>query len=161
MLKGYDGPTLECDKCGREMQLKNGRFGKYFGCTGINDTGQNCKKYKKAIKKWRTGTSKVDPIAMPDLRCEKVDDFYVLRDGASGLFLAASQFPRHRETRAPLVRELLPYSEKIDDKYHFLLKAPLKDSDGNDAIIRFNRENERAVCPERERWQTNGLECVL
>ena len=32
-LKGYDGPTLECDKCGAEMQLKTGRFGKYFGCT--------------------------------------------------------------------------------------------------------------------------------
>ena len=31
-LKGYEGPTLECDKCGAEMQLKSGRFGKYFGC---------------------------------------------------------------------------------------------------------------------------------
>src|SRR5690606_19198534 len=30
-IKGYDGPTLECDKCGSEMQLKTGRFGKYFG----------------------------------------------------------------------------------------------------------------------------------
>jgi len=32
-LKGYEGPTLECDKCGSQMQLKTGRFGKYFGCT--------------------------------------------------------------------------------------------------------------------------------
>ncbi|MEP1706221.1 MAG: type I DNA topoisomerase, partial [Marinobacter sp.] len=32
-IKGYEGPTLECDKCGSEMQLKTGRFGKYFGCT--------------------------------------------------------------------------------------------------------------------------------
>ena len=32
-IKGYDGPLLECDKCGAEMQLKTGRFGKYFGCT--------------------------------------------------------------------------------------------------------------------------------
>ena len=31
-IKGYDGPVLECDKCGSEMQLKTGRFGKYFGC---------------------------------------------------------------------------------------------------------------------------------
>jgi len=28
-IKGYEGPVLECDKCGSEMQLKNGRFGKY------------------------------------------------------------------------------------------------------------------------------------
>ena len=151
VLKGYDGPTLECDKCGSEMQLKNGRFGKYFGCTGINDTGQNCKNTRKLLRNGEPAPPKVDPIAMPDLRCEKVDDFYVLRDGASGLFLAASQFPRHRETRAPLVRELLPYSEKIDDKYHFLLKAPLKDSDGNDAIIRFSRKTkEQYVRSEKD-----------
>src|SRR5690606_30394896 len=35
-IKGYEGPTLECDKCGSEMQLKTGRFGKYFGCTNSN-----------------------------------------------------------------------------------------------------------------------------
>ena len=33
-IKGYEGPTLACDKCGSEMQLRTGRFGKYFGCTG-------------------------------------------------------------------------------------------------------------------------------
>ena len=32
-IKGYDGPTIECDKCGAEMQLKTGRFVKYMGCT--------------------------------------------------------------------------------------------------------------------------------
>ena len=71
MLKGYDGPTLECDKCGSEMQLKNGRFGKYFGCTGINDTGQNCKNTRKLLRNGEPAPPKVDPIAMPDLRCEK------------------------------------------------------------------------------------------
>jgi Zn-finger domain associated with topoisomerase type I len=29
-IRGYDGPTLSCHKCGSEMQLKTGRFGKYF-----------------------------------------------------------------------------------------------------------------------------------
>ncbi len=28
--KGYEGPSIECDRCGSEMQLKNGRFGKYM-----------------------------------------------------------------------------------------------------------------------------------
>jgi DNA topoisomerase-1 len=32
-LKGYEGPLIECDKCGSDMQLKTGRFGKYFGCS--------------------------------------------------------------------------------------------------------------------------------
>ena len=134
-LKGYEGPKLECDKCGSEMQLKTGRFGKYFGCTN-----SECKNTRKLLKSGEAAPPKVDPIAMPDLRCEKVDDYYVLRDGAAGLFLAASQFPKNRETRAPLVSELLPFKKQIDPKYHFLLSAPVKDPEGNPAIIRFSRK---------------------
>ena len=37
-IKGYDGPLIECDKCGSDMQLKTGRFGKYFGCTNSECT---------------------------------------------------------------------------------------------------------------------------
>lgn len=134
-LKGYEGPTLECDKCGSEMQLKTGRFGKYFGCTNTE-----CKNTRKLLKSGEAAPPKVEPIAMPELRCEKVDDHYVLRDGAAGLFLAASQFPKNRETRAPLVAELLPYKKQIDPKYHFLLSAPVQDPEGNKAIIRFSRK---------------------
>jgi DNA topoisomerase-1 len=134
-LKGYEGPTLDCDKCGSQMQLKTGRFGKYFGCTN-----PECKNTRKLLRSGEAAPPKVDPIVMADLRCEKVDDHYVLRDGAAGLFLAASQFPKNRETRAPLVAELLPYKDQIDPKYHFLLSAPVKDPDGNKAIIRFSRK---------------------
>ena len=77
---------------------------------------------------------------MPELACEKVEDHYVLRDGAAGLFLAASQFPKHRETRAPLLRELLPHREEIDPKYAFLFNGPTEDPDGNPAQIRFSRK---------------------
>ena len=58
----------------------------------------------------------MDPIPMPWLKCQKVDDTYVLRDGASGLFLAASGFQkivRH----APLVSELLMVKDHLDPKY--------------------------------------------
>src|SRR5690606_11547226 len=57
------------------------------------------------------------------------------------LFLAASQFPKNRETRAPLVRELLPHAEAIDPKYHFLLEAPVADPDGNPTVVRYSRKS--------------------
>ncbi len=134
-LKGYEGPIIECDKCSNQMQLKTGRFGKYFGCTN-----SECKNTRKLLKSGEAAPPKVEPISMPELRCEKVDDHYVLRDGAAGLFLAASQFPKNRETRAPLVEEILPYRDRIDPKYHFLLSAPVKDPEGNKSIIRFSRK---------------------
>ena len=37
-IKGYDGPVVECDKCGADMHLKLGRFGKYMGCTNCDNT---------------------------------------------------------------------------------------------------------------------------
>jgi len=75
---------------------------------------------------------------MPELHCQNVDDYYVLRDGAAGIFLAASKFPKNRETRAPLVEELLPFKDQIDPKYAYLLKAPVTDPEGNKAIVRFS-----------------------
>ncbi len=134
-IRGYDGPTLECDKCSAEMQLKTGRFGKYFGCTN-----EDCKNTRKLLRNGEAAPPKMDPVQMPELSCETVEDHYVLRDGASGLFLAASKFPRNRETRAPLVEELLPHQDKIDPKYKFLFSAPVADDQGNKTLIRFSRK---------------------
>ncbi len=134
-IKGYEGPVLDCDKCGAEMQLKNGRFGKYFGCTN-----EECKNTRKLLRNGEAAPPKMDAIDMPHLQCLKVDDHYVLRDGASGMFLAASQFPKNRETRAPTVTELLTVKDQLDPKYDFLLKAPKKDDEGNEAIVRYSRK---------------------
>ncbi|MFY9179196.1 MAG: type I DNA topoisomerase [Venatoribacter sp.] len=145
-IKGYEGPTLECDKCGSEMQLKSGRFGKYFGCTNAE-----CKNTRKLLKSGEAAPPKMDAIAMPELKCQKVDDSYVLRDGATGLFLAASQFPKKRETRAPLVAELLPYRAILPEKYHYLLDAPTQDTDGNPTVIRYSRKTkEQYVNAEKD-----------
>lgn len=134
-LKGYDGPVIACDKCGAQMQLKSGRFGKYFGCTAAG-----CGNTRKLLRSGQPAPPKVPAIPMPELRCQKVDDHYVLRDGAAGLFLAASQFPKYRETRAPLVLELLPHRDSIAAKYRYLLEAPVRDPAGHHTVIRFGRK---------------------
>ncbi len=136
-LKGYEGPSLACDKCGSQMQLKSGRFGKYFGCTNAD-----CKNTRKLLRNGQAAPPKSDPVSMPELACSKVDDFFLLRDGAAGLFLAASRFPKNRETRAPLVLELVPHREKIAHKYHYLLDAPAHDPEGRPAVIRYSRKSD-------------------
>ena len=93
---------------------------------------------------------KADPVPMPELRCERVDDHYVLRDGAAGIFLAASQFPKHRETRAPLVSELKAHGNELDPKFAYLLEAPETDGAGNPAAVRFSRKTrEQYVTTEK------------
>ncbi len=134
-IKGYDGPLIECDKCGSDMQLKTGRFGKYFGCTNAD-----CGNTRKLLRSGEAAPPKADPIPMPHLRCVKSNDFFLLRDGAAGLFMAASQFPKHRETRAPLIEELQSVADQLDVKHRYLLLAPVQDDDGNKSMLRFSRK---------------------
>ena len=145
-IKGYDGPTLECHKCGSEMQLKTGRFGKYFGC--LND---NCGTTRALQRNGEPKPITMEPIEMPDLKCVKCEDHYLLRDSMKGLFLAASQYPKNRETRAPKVSEINKLHDKIieacrflpnKDKHMYLLEAPEKDADGNPYVIRYNRKDD-------------------
>ena len=151
-IKGYDGPVLECDKCGAEMQLKTGRFGKYFGCTA-----EECKNTRKLLRNGEPAPPKMDPIPMPELQCQKVDDTYVLRDGAAGIFLAASQFPKNRETRAPYLDEILPHQNEIDPKYQFLMRAPAKDSIGRRSLVKFARKTkEHYVMTENDKGKPSG-----
>ena len=145
-IKGYDGPLIECDKCGSDMQLKTGRFGKYFGCTN-----SECTNTRKLLRSGEAAPPKMDPVPMPELQCVKVEDHYVLRDGASGIFLAASQFPKHRETRPPFVDELLPHQAEIDPKHHYLFDAPRVDDQDNRSQIRYSRKTkEQYVMSERD-----------
>lgn len=149
-IKGYDGPIIECDKCAEDMQLKTGRFGKYFGCSSAD-----CKNTRKLLRNGEAAPPKMTPVQMPELKCETVEDHYVLRDGAAGMFLAASKFPRNRETRAPFVEELLPHKDEIDPKYSFIMDAPLQDDDGNKTLLRFSRKTkEQYIQTEIEKKAT-------
>ncbi|MBN2001001.1 type I DNA topoisomerase [candidate division KSB1 bacterium] len=135
-LKGYDGPTLECDKCGAEMILKTGRFGKFFACTRYPD----CSNTRKLLRDGKPAPPKADPIPMPELKCAKSNAYFLLRDGASGLFLAAHTFPKSRETKSPLVEDLIRHREKLDPKFYYLADAPETDPDGNKSVIKFKRK---------------------
>lgn len=135
-IKGYDGPVIECDKCQSDMELKSGRFGKYFGCTNAD-----CKNTRKLLRNGEPAPPKEDPVDLPELECEKSDTYFVLRDGAAGLFLAAKTFPKSRETRAPLVAELARFRDRISPKFYYLADAPQTDPDGNQAVVRYSRKS--------------------
>ncbi|EEX49838.1 type I DNA topoisomerase [Pasteurella dagmatis] len=135
-IKGYDGPIVQCDKCGADMHLKLGRFGKYMGCT-------NCDNTRKILKNGEVAPPKEEPTHFPELKCEKSDAYFVLRDGASGVFMSAHNFPKSRETRAPKVAELALYRDRLPEKLRYLADAPQLDPEGNDAIIRFSRKEKR------------------
>ncbi|KGQ38335.1 DNA topoisomerase I [Gallibacterium anatis] len=150
-IKGYDGPVVECDKCGADMHLKLGRFGKYMACTQCDNT-------RKILKNGEVAPPKEDPIPFPELKCEKSDAYFVLRDGASGVFMSAHNFPKSRETRPAKVSELAQYRDRLPEKLQYLADAPQQDPEGNPTVIRFSRKEKcQYVNSEKEGKATKWI----
>ncbi|MBG6245128.1 DNA topoisomerase I subunit omega [Candidatus Symbiopectobacterium sp. 'North America'] len=150
-IKGYDGPVVECDKCGSDMHLKMGRFGKYMACT--NET---CNNTRKILRNGEVAPPKEDPVPLPELPCEKSDAYFVLRDGAAGVFLAANTFPKSRETRAPLVEELVRFRDRLPEKLRYLADAPVEDTEGNKAVVCFSRKTKQQYVASEKNGKATG-----
>lgn len=128
--------TLECNRCRSEMQLLDGRYGKYYKCQN-----PDCGNTRRVQKDGKLAPVFAKPIPMPELKCDSIDDFFVLREGRTGLFLAASKYPKNRQTRPVQVNELIPHANELDPKFKFLLEAPQEDPDGEPTTIRYSRKS--------------------
>ena len=87
-----------CEKCGRKMVIKHGRFGTFAACPGYPE----CKNTKALDKK---GTVVEKPKIEPektDLKCPKCGEPLVIRQSSYGKFYACTAFPKCRYTKAIL-----------------------------------------------------------
>ncbi len=150
-IKGYDGPVVECDKCGNDMHLKLGRFGKYMACTN-----ESCTNTRKILRSGEVAPPKEDPVPLPELPCEKSDAYFVLRDGAAGVFLAANTFPKSRETRAPKIAELQRFKDRLPEKLRYLAEASAADPDGNPAVVKFSRKTKQQYVSSEKEGKATG-----
>ncbi len=88
-----DGTAVEaeeipvCELCGREVALKKGRFGSFYGCTGYPE----CKNIRKIAK----GDAKpAPPPVILDEICPKDGANLVRRHGRFGEFVSCSNYPK-------------------------------------------------------------------
>ncbi|SNC58754.1 type I DNA topoisomerase [Sodalis endosymbiont of Henestaris halophilus] len=150
-IKGYNKPVIECEKCRAEMHLKLGRFGKYMACVN-----EDCKNTRKILSNGNVAPPKSDPVPLPELLCEKSDAYFVLREGAAGVFLAANTFPKSRETRAPLVAELVRFRDCLPEKLRYLADAPIEDDEGNSTLVRFSRTTKQQYICSKKACKATG-----
>lgn len=137
-IKGAEGPTIVCDRCGKPMVLKTGRFGSYMSCSNTE-----CGNTRKILKNGEVAPPREDPVDFEDLICKDGKSHFVLRDGAAGIFLASNAFPKVRETRAPKVCELVAHKDALPEKFKYFTKAPVTDADGNLTVVRFSRKTKK------------------
>ncbi|MBQ8738122.1 MAG: type I DNA topoisomerase [Clostridia bacterium] len=87
-----------CDKCGSEMIVKNGRFGKFAACSNY----PKCKNTKTLNKDGSLQESKKAETA--DFKCEICGSDVVVRTGQYGDFYACSNYPNCKFTKAKIVK---------------------------------------------------------
>lgn len=152
-IKGVEGPVIACERCGHDMVLKSGRFGNYMSCTN-----EECKNTRKILKNGDIAPPKEDPVDFTDLLCQDGKSHFVFRDGAAGVFLASSAFPKVRETRPPKVAELVKYKDLLPPKFKYLTEAPQTDDAGNLTTVRFSRKTKQQyVIAEDENGKSSGF----
>jgi DNA topoisomerase-1 len=95
---------MVCDKCGSQMIVRNGRFGKFAACPNY-PTCKNTKPLGKepAATAEKPGDEK--PVVLADFKCDKCGGDMVLRSGRYGSFYACANFPTCKNTR-PWAKEI-------------------------------------------------------
>jgi DNA topoisomerase-1 len=93
-------PTnIPCEKCGRMMEIKWGRNGKFLACPGFQDDPP-CKNTQN-FEKLPDGTIKIiaKQEETTDEKCEKCGSPMVIRTGRFGKFIACSAYPACKTTK--------------------------------------------------------------
>ena len=75
-----------CELCGKQMQLKRGRFGPFYGCSGYPE----CRNIRKISK---SGKINAPPVPL-DEKCPVDDAQLVRRQGRFGEFISCSNYPK-------------------------------------------------------------------
>jgi DNA topoisomerase-1 len=91
-----------CEKCGRPMTLKRGRFGQFLACTGYPE----CKTTRKITKAGAVAA----PPKMLDEICPECGSQLAIRQGPYGEYTACSRYPdckyiKRETTGVPCPRE--------------------------------------------------------
>jgi DNA topoisomerase-1 len=77
-----------CEKCGKPMAVKRGRFGFFLACSGYPD----CRNTKKIVMKEGTATAVSDTLL--DEKCPECGNQLALKHGRYGQFTACSNYPQ-------------------------------------------------------------------
>ena len=78
-----------CDRCGKPMLVKNGRFGKFLACSGY----PACKHTMTLDKDGKPAKGNEEEPTPAGFKCEMCGGEMVIRNGRYGIFYACSNYP--------------------------------------------------------------------
>jgi len=89
-VEGKASDTL-CEKCGKPMVAKRGRYGTFLGCSGYPE----CKNIVRTPKGAQAGAPAA-PVELSDISCDKCGKPMAVKQGRYGKFLGCTGYPECR-----------------------------------------------------------------
>jgi DNA topoisomerase I len=98
VVETWPEEPLTCPECGREVTLRNGRFGPYYGCSGYPKCSFVANLRGDAKKRAEVEMPRpVKPKPIPtDVPCDECGEPMLIRTGRTGPFLGCSKYPKCR-----------------------------------------------------------------
>lgn len=101
VIEERTGPEIcedvSCDKCGKPMVVKKGRYGEFLSCSGYPEC-KNSKQFERGEDGRIIVKERTSPKIREDVSCEKCGKPMVVRSSRRGKFLGCSGYPRCRST---------------------------------------------------------------
>ncbi|MDA2924615.1 type I DNA topoisomerase [Acidobacteria bacterium AH-259-L09] len=153
-LKKEEVPAgIQCEKCGGEMVIRWGRFGRFIACSNYPE----CKNTRE-LQKESSSLDQEDAGKLEKELCEQCGRPMVLRRGRYGEFLACSGYPECKNTKKVIQAkgEMAVQREKSLDE-----KCP---QCGSQLVRRHGRYGEFVACSNYPdcryvKQQTTGVTC--
>ncbi len=99
---------ISCEKCGKNMVVKWGRFGRFLACSAYPE----CKSTKEFKEGASGGIEVVEKLEVAtDETCEKCGSAMIIKIGRFGKFLACTAYPECKTTKAIGIGVKCPESE--------------------------------------------------
>ena len=154
-LKSEEIETDEiCEKCGRKMVIKWGKFGRFLACTGYPE----CKNTREIPKVCAIDANAALSDETEDLTCEKCGKPMVLKRGRFGEFMACSGYPECHNTK-----KIVKGAGEVTVKHDIAL-GELCPVCGKNLAIKHGRFGEYTACSDYPdckyiKLKTTGVAC--
>ena len=125
-----------CDKCGKKMVIKWGKFGRFLACSGYPEC-RNTREIPKVCSLEEPEQPKPDEI-----QCEKCGKPMVLKRGRFGEFMACSGYPECRNTK-----KIVKSAEEMTVKHDIPLEEDCP-ACGKKLAIKHGRFGEFTACSD-------------
>ncbi len=84
-----------CPECGKNLQIKLGRYGRFMACSNYPD----CKYTRNIAKDGEEEKPVAEPV-MSDQKCDKCGSAMLIKEGKFGKYLACSGYPKCRNIQS-------------------------------------------------------------